>query len=109
MNIESNIENFTLYIEFDMPYNLSMNDKIFRQLYNRQYVKRDQIILPSDEYASVMSEFNSHLTEEERKQRVITKPIGNYVYTVINNGFNDYIVIGKNLIDETYGREWEDD
>ena len=55
----------------------------------------------------VMSAFNTDLTEEERKQRIISKAIGDYVYTIINNGYNEYIVIGKNPI-EIIDDDWED-
>lgn len=67
----------------------------------------EQIILPKDEYAMVMSELNTHLSDDERKYRIITKPVGDYYYTVINNGFDDYIIIGKNPIDNVYDEEWE--
>ncbi len=45
------------------------------------------IRLPKDEYAHVMSEINTHMTEKERSQKVVTKAIGNHYYTFENNGF----------------------
>ena len=68
-----------------------------------------QIILPADEYAEVMSEFNTHMSDEDRKRRLVTKPIGNYYYTIINRGFDDYIVIGKRPIIGAVEAQWEDD
>ena len=66
------------------------------------------IILPKSEYALVISEFNTNLSDEERTHRIVTKPIGEYYYTVINNGFNEYIVIGKiKIVDDVYD-VWED-
>ena len=55
----------------------------------------------------VMSAFNTDLTDEERMRRIISKPIGDYVYTIINNGYNEYIVIGKSPI-ESIDEDWED-
>lgn len=54
-----------------------------------------QILLPKDEYAHIMSELNTNLSEEDRKHAIITKTIGNYEYTFINKGFNDYIFVKK--------------
>lgn len=57
------------------------------------------ITLPKDEYAMVMSELNTHMSDLQRSQSVVTKPIGNYIYTIENNGFDDYRIIGKEPID----------
>lgn len=59
---------------------------------------KKQITLPKDEYAAVMSELNTNLTTEERKHAIVHKAIGNYVYSIVNKGFDDYTVIGKELI-----------
>ena len=58
-----------------------------------------QIFLPKDEYAHVMSELNTYMTEEDRKHAIITKPIGNHYYTILNKGFDNYTIIGKDEID----------
>ena len=58
-----------------------------------------EIILSKEEYAHVMSELNSHLSEEDRQSKLISKPIGDYVYLVVNHGFDDYTIIGKYPID----------
>lgn len=60
----------------------------------------ETIILPKQEYAHVMSELNTNLSKEQRRQSVVSKAIGNYVYIVENNGFNNYRIIGKYFIDE---------
>jgi SPP1 gp7 family putative phage head morphogenesis protein len=57
------------------------------------------VILPKKEYAHVMSELATHMTEEQRKKKVVKKAIGKYIYTVENNGFGDYRIIGKKQID----------
>ena len=74
----------------------------------QKWTSRKQIILPPDEYAKVMSEFNTHMSDEDRKRKLVTKPIGDYYYTVINRGFDDYIVIGKRLIIDAVEEQWED-
>ena len=84
-----------------------MNKRIFTRYHNISQNSRKQIFLLPDEYSMVMSAFNTDLTEEERKQRIISKAIGDYVYTIINNGYNEYIVIGKNPI-EIIDDDWED-
>ena len=88
-------------------YNLSMNRHIFYKYHNISQNDRKQIFLPPDEYSMVMSAFNTDLTDEERMRRIISKPIGDYVYTIINNGYNEYIVIGKSPI-ESIDEDWED-
>ena len=57
------------------------------------------IFLPKQEYAHVMSEIATNLTAEQEAKSVFKKPIGNYVYTVENNGFGDYRIIDKTIID----------
>ena len=64
--------------------------------------------LPKDEYAHVMSEINTHMTEAERSQKVVTKPIGNFYYTFENNGFDDYRILGKKPIDDDFAEWWDE-
>lgn len=64
--------------------------------------------LPADEYAHVMSEINTHMTEKERSQKVVTKAIGNYYYTFENNGFDDYRIIDKYEIDSDAEEWWNE-
>ena len=68
-----------------------------------------QIVLPPDEYATVMSEFNTHLSDRDRTRKYVTKPIGDYYYTIINRGFDDYIVVGKRPIITDVEVIWEEE
>ncbi len=56
------------------------------------------IRLPKQEYAHVMSEIASHLTDDDKTSPVFVKRIGNYQYTVENHGFGDYRIIAKRRI-----------
>ncbi|MBM6985416.1 MAG: DUF1073 domain-containing protein [Acidaminococcaceae bacterium] len=53
------------------------------------------IRLSKQEYARIVSELNTNLSKEERKEKILFKGIGNYVYVIINKGFNDYQIIGR--------------
>lgn len=55
----------------------------------------ETIRLPKDEYAHIMSEIATNLTEEQSQKKVFSKHIGDYIYTVENKGFGDYRVIDK--------------
>ena len=57
------------------------------------------IFLPKQEYAHVMSEIATNITKEQSQKSVFEKAIGNYIYTVENNGFGNYRIIDKTLID----------
>ena len=54
------------------------------------------------EKARITSEFNTNLTNKERKKKIISRYVGNYYYKAKNNGFNDYKFIGRYLIDDLY-------
>ena len=82
--------------------------KMNLQFFARNSRDYKTITLPKDEYAHVMSELNTHLSDEQRKQKVVTKAIGNYYYTIENNGFDDYRVIGKEPIDEDFLEWWDE-
>lgn len=69
------------------------------QLFAKSSKDYETIVLPKQEYAHVMSELATHLTAEQHKKKVVNKAIGAYIYTVEVNGFGDYRVIGKRLID----------
>lgn len=59
----------------------------------------ETVHLPKQEYAHVMSELNTHLSDEERNHFIVSKAIGNHVYVIENYGFDDYRIIGKYPID----------
>lgn len=92
---------------------LENSEKGSKMKYGLQFFARSSkdyktIELPKQEYAHVMSELATHLTAAERKQKVVTKAIGNYIYTIENNGFGDYRIIGKKAIDNEIFVLWED-
>lgn len=47
----------------------------------------------------VLFHLNTNLSTAERNEYVISKAIVNYVYTIENNGFVDYRIIGEHAID----------
>ena len=57
------------------------------------------VYLPKDEYAHVISEINTHMSDEQRAMPVVSKAIGDYIYTFENYGFNEYRIIDKRLIE----------
>lgn len=61
---------------------------------------RKEVQLPKDEYAKVIHELNSNLSKEERKKKSITKAIGNHLYTIKNNGFNNYRITKREPIND---------
>ena len=69
------------------------------QFFSKSSKDYETILLPKREYAHVMSELATNMTAEQRKQKVVHKAIGEYIYTVENNGFGNYRVIGKKPID----------
>lgn len=56
--------------------------------------------ISKEEYGKITHELNNNLTLKQRQKKRITKEIGDYRYTVINNGFNEYKIIGKEKIDD---------
>ena len=64
-----------------------------------------EIWLPTREYIEVMSEIRTHLSDELKHVPVVSKPIGNYVYTFENDWENgDFSIIGKSPIDKEWRR-----
>ena len=55
--------------------------------------------LPEYEYWHVVHELNTNLTVLQRKKRYLTKEIGDYTYSIINYGFDRYVIIGKEKIE----------
>lgn len=53
------------------------------------------IQLTPKEYAHVMSEIATWATEQQLNQNVFQKCIGNYIYTVENNGFGNFRIINR--------------
>jgi hypothetical protein len=72
--------------------------KISMQYFAKKSEDFATVILSKDEYAHVMSELATNLTEEQATRRVFRKYIDDYVYLVENNGFGNYRIIGKEKI-----------
>lgn len=66
------------------------------------------VFLPKEEYAHVMSEIATNLTEAQKSQSIVSKAIGKYVYTFENNGFGDYRIISKKEIDAEAAKWWSE-
>lgn len=62
---------------------------------NKDASRRPTLRLPKDEYAMVVSELNTHMTADERKESVVAKTIGLYTYMFENHGFGEYRFIDK--------------
>ena len=56
------------------------------------------VLLPKQEYAHVMSEVATHISDAQRIRRVFQKEIGHHVYTFENGFDGTYRVIGKEEI-----------
>lgn len=74
--------------------------KINIQLFAKNVEDFETIILPKKEYAHIMSEIATNITNEQKNEKVFSKSIGDYIYTVENKGFGDYRVIKKVKISE---------
>lgn len=45
-------------------------------------------------------ELNNNLTKNERKRKVIERPVGDYIFKMKNNGFDDYEFMERKSIDD---------
>lgn len=68
------------------------------QLFARKSSDFPTVWLPKDEYAHVMSEISTWVTEEELSKQTFKRFIGNYLYTIENNGFGNFRIIGRRKI-----------
>lgn len=68
------------------------------QLFSKRVKSRKTLRLDVREYAMVMSELRTHITDEEKKKAIIRKPIENHIYRFENNFDDTYRVIGKRKI-----------
>lgn len=57
--------------------------------------KTRPIKLSRKEYAKVMHNLNTHLSDEEKQKDALQKCIGDYLYIIQNNGFNNYVILGR--------------
>ncbi len=73
--------------------------KVNIQLFARKSSDFPTVILSNREYAHVMSELKTWATKEQLENHVFKKYIGDYIYTVENNGNLDFRIIGKEAIE----------
>lgn len=73
--------------------------KINIQLFAKKSEDFPTVTLPEKEYGKVMHEIATNITEVQKRKKVFKKFIGDYVYTVENNGFGNYRIIGKDIIE----------
>ena len=70
------------------------------------------VLLPKREYAKIMSEVATHISDAQRKQPIFQKAVGNILYT-LENGFNGtYRVVDRRRIADDAGtlyERWSDD
>lgn len=76
-------------IEFKKRTSLSINI----QLFAKKSEDFATIILPQKEYGKVMHEIATNISDVQKAKKVFKKPIGDYMYTVENNGFGEYRII----------------
>ncbi|TLW88114.1 hypothetical protein FFK04_07505 [Ruminococcus sp. KGMB03662] len=69
--------------------------KIGMQYFAKKSSDFATVKLSANEYAHVMSEIATHISEEQKLKEVFSKPIGNYMYLIENNGFGNYRIIGR--------------
>ena len=64
--------------------------------------------LPTREYAHVMSELATNLNAKQRKQPIVRKAIGDYIYVAENKGFGYYRIISKQPIIPNFFDDYEE-
>lgn len=62
---------------------------------SRRIQKKRPIKLSRKEYGKVMHNLNTHLSDEEKQKDILQKCIGDYLYIIQNNGFNNYVILGR--------------
>lgn len=56
------------------------------------------IYLSKEEYGFVFHNLNTNLTKEELKKKIVTKAIGDTIYRIKINKFNEYLILSKKVI-----------
>ena len=85
--------------------NIDNNSKPLKlnvQLFAKKSSEYKTVELPKAEYGKVMHTIATDISKEQKQMKVFKKAIGNNIYTVENNGFGEYRIIGKCDIDEQY-------
>lgn len=88
---------------------VSVDDTYAKQAKRKDTSQLKTIWLPKDEYAHIMSEIATNLTEREHQQFVVSKAIGDYIYTFENHGFGEYRIISKKPIDQEAEKWWDEE
>lgn len=68
------------------------------QLFAKKSSDFDTVYLPKKEYAHIMGEIGTWITKEQLGQGIFVKYIGDYAYTVENNGFGHFRIINRRKI-----------
>ena len=72
--------------------------RINLQLFAKKSTDFKTVRLSKKEYAHVMSEIATWITKEQLSKNVFKKCIGDYIYTIENNGFGYFRIIGRRKI-----------
>lgn len=87
------------------PYPLGTNKSFKATSFSAKLKSAKTYPLPPSEYRHVMHEITTHVTQEQDSYKpIISKAIGNFIYTFVNNYDGTFRVIGKipNFNDEDY-------
>lgn len=64
------------------------------------WTRYNEVEMPQHEREHIYEEFDNNLTAEEKSLAIVRRPIGDYHYTAINKGHNQYKIIDRRLIEE---------
>ena len=73
--------------------------KLDLQLFSFDPWKHKQIYLDKREYAMVMHEINTYLTDADIENGILSKAIGDYIYMVHVIDYDNYRIIGRESIE----------
>ena len=76
--------------------NVGKNEVLYDKI-NRTGLK--PIFIEKEEYANLLSELNTNLPASMKNKKIITWRVGSYQYKIINNGFNEYIITERIIIE----------
>lgn len=99
--VDSHKEKLTLPNSNDKIYKKPKPKSMLRiniQLFAKKSTDFKTVRLSKKEYAHVMSEIATWITKEQLSKNVFKKCIGDYIYTIENNGFGYFRIIGRRKI-----------
>lgn len=92
--------------DYEKAMKLSKDLKSGKKNLLRKQTKSDKIEdiqgISSNDMEYLRHELNNNLTSKQRSKKYIKKPVGDYIYKVKNNGFDDYNFIEGKPIDDIY-------